>query len=170
VARYSRHVAEAIDVVVDAVELPGLECKDMTYKNIHVGVCDRAWRQAPVVQPSRPWGVRGLVPGDAAAAKWELEIVVKDADGELDFGGHFVRGTRGDRHIGLAWGEVPGDGSFRLFRGAKLRLDAIDREAVLDARTPGKRLVARLGLTDEKGHPRCASVRPPAVTWSTERA
>ena len=26
--------------------------------------------------------------------------------------------------------------------------------------------VASLGLTDERGWPRCASVRPPMVTWS----
>ncbi|MDH6707368.1 hypothetical protein P3T27_004105 [Kitasatospora sp. MAA19] len=27
-------------------------------------------------------------------------------------------------------------------------------------------LVARLGLTDAKGHPLCAAVRPPVVTWA----
>jgi Family of unknown function (DUF5990) len=27
-------------------------------------------------------------------------------------------------------------------------------------------LVARLGLTDARGHPVCARVRPPAVAWS----
>ena len=45
----------------------------------------------------------------------------RDTDG-LDFSGPFVRGDRTDRHLGLAWGDVPGDGTLRLFRGAKLRL------------------------------------------------
>jgi len=31
---------------------------------------------------------------------------------------------------------------------------------------PGKRLVGTVGLTDEQGWPRCATVRPPAIVWS----
>jgi hypothetical protein len=27
-------------------------------------------------------------------------------------------------------------------------------------------LVGRLGLTDDKGHPRCARVQPPVIEWS----
>jgi hypothetical protein len=27
-------------------------------------------------------------------------------------------------------------------------------------------LVGRLGLTDPKGNPRCAAVRPPVIEWS----
>jgi hypothetical protein len=27
-------------------------------------------------------------------------------------------------------------------------------------------LVGRVGLTDQKGHPLCASVRPPLIEWS----
>ena len=32
------------------------------------------------------------------------------------------------------------------------------------------RLVARLGLTDAKGHPVCAHVRPPLIDWSAAPA
>jgi hypothetical protein len=38
-------------------------------------------------------------------------------------------------------------------------------EVLRDAKRSGS-LVARLGLTDESGGPRCAAVRPPAVIWS----
>ena len=41
----------------------------------------------------------------------------RDQDG-FDFSGPFVRGDRADRHLGLAWGDAPGDGTLRLFRGA----------------------------------------------------
>jgi len=33
---------------------------------------------------------------------------------------------------------------------------------------PGRRLVARVRLTDARGNPVCARVHPPALTWSAE--
>jgi hypothetical protein len=65
---------------------------------------------------------------------------------------------------------MPDDDTFLLFRGAKLRLDAIDPAVVHAAAQPGKRLVGRLGLTDAKGHPRCASVHPPEIAWPQSRS
>ncbi len=160
-------------VVVEGTDLPGIRCKPAGtgdgYANVHVGLCTRsANRAGPTVVPSRPWHVIDLVPGDAPGARWELDVVVRDGADGPDFGGPFVRGKGGDRHIGLAWGEVPGDGTFRLFRGAKLRLEVIDPAIVRAANQPGARLVARLGLTDAKGQPRCATVRPPAIAWSAQ--
>jgi len=93
--------------------------------------------------------------------------VRRDAEG-LDFSGPFVRGDRTDRHLGLAWGDVPGDGTLRLFRGAKLRLVDIDPRLVEEALRPGYRLVARIRLTDPRGNPVCARVHSPALTWSAE--
>lgn len=120
------------------------------------------------MHPGRPWGLTALVPGDAARARWDLEVIVKERADGLDFGGPAVRGRRGDRHIGLAWGAMPNEDAFELFRGAKLRLDAVDAAIVREANRPGMRLVARLGLTDAQGYPRCASVRPPDVVWTAE--
>jgi hypothetical protein len=37
---------------------------------------------------------------------------------------------------------------------------------VLDAAVRQGTLVGRLGLTDGKGWPRCAAVRPPVIDWS----
>lgn len=159
-------------VTVEGTDLPGRRCGPAPeggwYENVHVGLC-LSKGSGLVAVPGRPWGVTGVVPGDAGDATWELEVVVKDRDGELDFGGPAVRGQRGDRHVGLAWGVMPSDGRFELFRAAKLRLDAIDPDILREADQPGKRLVARLGLTDAQGQPRCASVRPPAITWSAEQ-
>ena len=36
---------------------------------------------------------------------------------------------------------------------------------VLDRATAGAVLVASISLTDERGGPRCARVRPPAISW-----
>jgi hypothetical protein len=54
-----------------------------------------------------------------------------------------------------------------LFQRAKLWLDAIP-PTVLDNAVDLGLLVGRLGLTDRKGNPLCAAVRPPAIQWSAE--
>ena len=95
-------------------------------------------------------------------------MTLRRDDEGFDFGGPFVGGDRSDRNLGLAWGDVPGDGTLRLFRGAKLRLVDVDPSLIEEAMRPGRRLVARVRLTDAKGNPVCARVRPPALTWSAK--
>lgn len=126
---------------------------DERYENVHVGVQERA---NPV----------GLVAGDADGASWDLDVrVVTDGDGGLDFRGPVVHGKRGERFVYLTWGDVSTDGSFRMFRRAKLMLDRIDPALVLRAARDGG-LVATVDLSDDHGCPRCARVDPPAVAWS----
>jgi Family of unknown function (DUF5990)/Domain of unknown function (DUF5655) len=159
-------------VLIDGYDLPGLTCHpepDGTrHQNIHVALhMNRARGDRPaLVMPGRPGLAAEPVPGDAPAARWELEVTVRRGDEGFDFGGLFVRGDRSDRHLGLAWGDVPGDGTLRLFRGAKLRLVDVDPGLIEDAMRPGHRLVARIRLTDPRGNPVCARVHPPALTWS----
>jgi hypothetical protein len=52
-----------------------------------------------------------------------------------------------------------------MFRRAKLWLDAIDPATLAAARRYGS-LIASLNLTDMKGHPLCAAIRPPLIRWS----
>ena len=54
---------------------------------------------------------------------------------------------------------------FTMFRRAKLMLGAIDPDVVGAAARSGD-LLARVRLTDPKGGPLCARVRPPYVEWS----
>ncbi|HEY1281209.1 MAG TPA: DUF5990 family protein [Acidimicrobiales bacterium] len=123
------------------------------YENVHVGVQERA---DPV----------GLVAGDATGAAWDLDVRVVTADDRgLDFRGPVVHGKRGERFVYLTWGDVGADGSFRMFRRAKLMLDRVDPALVLPAARDGV-LVATVDLSDEHGCPRCARVDPPAVAWS----
>ena len=56
-----------------------------------------------------------------------------------------------------------------MFRRAKLWLDAIP-PAVIDSALDSGLLVGRLGLTDPKGKPLCAAVRPPVIEWSADLA
>jgi hypothetical protein len=136
-----------VEVRIVGVNLPGRDWA--CYENVHVGV----QRRAEVVD---------LVPGDAGEAVWDFPIDVVDQD----FRGPYAQGKKGDRFLYLTWGTVDADGVYRMFRRAKLMLGAIDRTTVADASQPGRRLLGTLGLTDGKGGPRCAAVRPPMIEWT----
>lgn len=82
-----------------------------------------------------------------------------------DVRGRYIQGRPGERFIYLNWGTPNGDGRMDMFRRAKLMLDAVPGEVLAKAATSGV-LVGRLRLTDAKGQPLCASVRPPAIDWS----
>lgn len=89
-----------------------------------------------------------------------------DREGQLDFRGSAVHGKRGDRFIYLTWGNVGEDGTFHMFRRAKLMLNRVDRTLIDRALAANIPLVATVHLTDKHGGPRCARVDPPALTWT----
>jgi Family of unknown function (DUF5990)/Domain of unknown function (DUF5655) len=173
-ARRPAPVLGTLDVLIDGFDLPGLTCHPepdgTVHRSVHVALTGRDDGRRHLELPGRG-GARALepVPGDAPSARWELPVTVRRDDDGFDFGGPFVRGVRDDRHLGLAWGDVPGDGTLRLFRGAKLRLADVDAGVIEAAMRPGHRLVARIRLTDVKGNPVCARVHPPALTWTAEK-
>lgn len=123
-------------LVIRGHQLPGRACGP--YANIHVGL---QVRSEPV----------GLVPADAAAAEWVAEIRVVDGD----FRGPAVHGKRGERFVYLTWGTVDGD-LFTMFRRAKLLLADLPAEA--------DEVTVDVALTDERGMPRCARLRPSAIS------
>jgi hypothetical protein len=173
-ARRPATVLGELVVVIEGYDLPGLTCRPEPdgsgHRNVHVALSGKSKERPALVVPDRPGLAIEPVPGDAESARWELPVTVRrDADG-FDFTGPFVGGTRDDRHLGLAWGDVPGDGTLRLFRGAKLRLVDVDRAVIEEAMRPGHRLVARIRLTDPRGNPVCARVHSPALVWSAELA
>jgi hypothetical protein len=148
----------AVLVRIEGVDLPGRSCAPADagqgYDNVHVGV----------QRGREPYE---LVPGDAATAKWELELTTRPGpDGTIDVGGPFAQGRRGDHFVYLTWGTVDGDGGFTMFRRAKLHLADVDPAVLARAASGEAPLVARLSLSDSCGLPVCARVRPPHVTWS----
>ena len=157
-------------VLVEGSELPGRTCRPGPdgegHQNVHVALGGRSTDRTALTIPGKPGMAIEPVPGDAPAARWEVPVTVRRDDDGLDFAGPFVRGARDDRSLGLAWGDVPGDGTLRLFRGAKLRLADVDPDLIEQAMQPGHKLVAHIRLTDANGNPICARVRPPYLTWS----
>jgi hypothetical protein len=145
-------------VRIEASAFPGRGCAPSDagerYENVHVGV----QRRRDVVD---------LVAGDAEAAQWSFEVTTRvDGDGAIDVGGPFVHGRRGDRFVYLSWGTVDDAGAFNMFRRAKLHFADADPDAMRLALDRGATLVGRLGLTDPRGNPRCARVRPPDIVWT----
>ena len=172
-ARRPAPVLGPLTVLIDGSDLPGLTChpepSGLVHQNIHVALCGPSQDRVSLDMPGSPWQAVEPVPGDASRARWEVPVTVRRGDDGLDFGGPFVRGARDDRHLGLAWGDAPGDGTLRLFRGAKLRLVDVDPGVIEAAMRPGHRLVARIRLTDARGNPVCARVHPPALAWSVQK-
>lgn len=107
----------------------------------------------------------GLVRGDADAARWEFDVRIHAAADSIDLRGPAVHGKKGDRFVYLTWGNVDMDGAFAMFRRAKLMIDDIDAQLLAEAAHDDGVLVATVTLTDEHGCPRCARVRPPAISW-----
>jgi hypothetical protein len=161
-----------LTVVIEGYDLPGLTCQPApdgtVHRSIHVALAGPGKDRPALVIPGRPGLACEPVPGDARSARWEVTVTVRRGSEGFDFSGPFVHGDRTDRHVGLAWGDVPGDGTLRVFRGAKLRLVDVEPSLIEDAMRPGHQLVARVCLTDPKGNPVCARVRPPAIAWSAE--
>lgn len=143
-----------LPILIEGANLPGAMFGE--HRHVHVGVQCRA-------------EALDLVPGDAPVATFEFEVgVLSTPDGSWDFRGPYVHGKRGERFVYLSWGDRPPGGDFAMFRRAKLHLSCLDPDLVAQAAEPGQHLVARLSLTDAKGGPRCASLRPPAIAWSAE--
>ena len=159
----------ALTVIIEGYDLPGRRCHPsdgQPHENVHVAVMGRVNEPGGLPIPGKPGVALGVVPGDAAAARWEVTVTVRRAVDGLDFTGPYVRGDRTDRNIGLAWGDLPGDGTLQLFRGAKLRLNDVDPALVTDALQRARPLVARVRLTDPHGNPICARLRPPHIGWA----
>ena len=139
---------------IEGSSLPGRTFGE--HQHVHVGVQCRS-------------DAVDLIPGDAAEAIFEFDVdILPDDAGGWDFRGPYVHGKRGERFLYLTWGDHPPGGGYEMFRRAKLHLSSLDPALITTAAAAADRLVARLALTDGKGGPRCASVRPPAISWTAE--
>ncbi len=150
-----------MQIRIEASDLPGRTCgagPDFPgYSNIHVGVQRR----------DRPHELLDLHPGDAPAAVWTLDCTAVPAPAGVDIKGRYIQNRQGGRFVYLSWVTVNETGDVTMFRRAKLMFDAIAPETIAAAMKSGL-LTARLRLTDAKGHPLCAHVRPPLVEWLAE--
>jgi hypothetical protein len=143
-----------VRILIDGHDLPGLvfSADGVPRRNVHVGV-------QVGDEPVDP------VRADADRARWEVDVRPVVVDGAVDLRGPAVHGRRGARFLYLTWGDVGADGSFAMFRRAKLMVGDIDPELLASAAADDGVLVASLSLTDERGGPRCARVGPADISW-----
>nr|WP_042415557.1 DUF5990 family protein [Streptacidiphilus anmyonensis] len=121
--------------------------------------------EVAVQRKDRPAELLAPQPGDAATARWAFDCTFTP-DGELR--GPYVQNRLGGRFVYLSWtGRHPEEETARMFRRAKLMLAQVPPPVLAEARRRGA-LVARLALTDAKGHPVCGRVAPPAVEWTAD--
>jgi hypothetical protein len=118
-----------------------------------------------VQRKNRPDELLGQVRADADSVTWEVDATPVTSAG-ADFRGPYISGPPGGRFIYLSWGVVERPGSFEMFRRAKLMFDGIPADVMAAARASGV-LIGRLGLTDPRGNPTCAAVRPPLIEWTS---
>jgi hypothetical protein len=148
-----------VRIRIEGNELPGrhggAEADALRRNNVQVGV----QRRAEVVD---------RFPADAESATWEFDVDSREIDGLLDVGGPYVHGRPGARFLYLSWGAVDGT-EFAMFRRIKLMFGDVPTEVLRAAHNGDGVLVGRLGLTDSKGGPRAARVRPPDVMWEMRR-
>ena len=131
--------------------MPGLIAEE--YRNVHLGV----QRRREVVE---------LIPGNAPSAVFDLPIDARpDPVHGIDYRGPFAQGRPGQRFIYLSWGDLSADGTFTMFRRAKLKLPSIPG-SIAHALVEGGTVRAALDLVDAHGLPLCASIPPHSITWS----
>ena len=144
---------------IEAHDLPGRSCGPSPERpGGHHGI------EVGVQRKNQPGELMGQVSAAVESVTWELEAT-HVGSGVADFRGPYISGPPGARFIYLSWGVVEEPGSFEMFRRAKIMLDGIPAEVMAAAQVSGV-LVGRLGLTDPKGNPTCAAVRPPQIEWT----
>jgi len=125
------------------------------FENVHIGL----QRQKAAVD---------LFRGDAENIGWVFEIESTVSNGsEIDFRGPYVHGTPGERFIYLSWGDVGADGTFTMFRRAKVMLNAVEPR-LLQMASAGRTLSGSFSLTEARGRggPLCTTLRPPLIEWT----
>jgi hypothetical protein len=132
--------------------LPGRvwHSRDEYFDNVHVGI-------QVGKEPHE------LVRADSETPSWTITIEVVARERGTDFRGPAVQGKPGARFVYLTWGDVDADGSFTMFRRAKLML--ADLEPLITG-DKDRTIVANVDLTDDCGGPRCARLRAPALRFA----
>lgn len=94
-----------------------------------------------------------------------LRAQLHAATGKPNFLGPYAQGTPQERFLYLCWGERHG-GAWDGFRRAKVHLKHLSWDDVARHLASGEPMEAELRLTDAKGEPLCASVRPTHISWT----
>jgi hypothetical protein len=106
------------------------------------------------------------VPGDRKQVIFRPTFrVTKQPDGSPNFLGPFAKGTPQERFFYLSWGVKDKNGSFAMFRRAKIHLNHLTWNQVSKAVSSNRPLSVRIDMTGKNGDPICASIRKDRADW-----
>ncbi len=140
--------------------LPGIRFVDCYY--------DPAGMREPVyIGIQKKQETIDLQRGDSKRVVFEAEFRIGERkDGGPNFLGPYAHGTPKQRFIYLGWGVLEAEGSFEMFRRAKIHLSHINWKQVEKAIENDGVIMARIPfLTDAKGGPLCASLKDDQIEW-----
>ncbi len=96
--------------------------------------------------------------------------VRRHSDGSANFLGPFAHGPRTGRFIYLVWAAMHGKTPIAMAGRIKLMLNHIEWGEVEHAAAKSRPSKVTVPLTDEKGRPVFASVRPDSAKWHLQRS
>ena len=107
-----------------------------------------------------------LHPGDAPEVIFRPVFRIKQQpDGSPNFLGPFAFGTPKQRFFYLNWLVQKPHAHRDMFRRAKIHLSEIGWQTVEKCLSGEQKLSVELRMTDDKGAPICATVKPSHATW-----
>ena len=95
---------------------------------------------------------------------FDLRVERNAKTGKPNFLGPYAHGKPDERFLYLCWG-VRNERHFHMFRRAKVQLSHLDWATVEKAARTKRAIEAVVRLTDAKGGPLCASVKPTHIDW-----
>jgi hypothetical protein len=144
---------EEVEIVIEIVctDLPGEEWDG--HGSLYLGIqCDKEMIE------SASAGSRRVVFRPVLRAR-------RNIDGSANFLGAFAHGPRTERFIYLVWAVVHGKVAAKMVGRIKLHLNHIKWRSVEKAAAGRKPIRVTLALTNAKGKPVMASVRPDVAKW-----
>lgn len=144
-----------IAIEITCTDSPGLRAHG--FNHVHLGIQQD---QATIELQSADLAVIRFRP--VMRVRW-------NADGSPNFLGPFSQGTKENRFIYLVWAEAPRRVPKQFFGRIKLLLQHISREDIIRAVKQENTIRVTLGLTDGKGRPVFASVKPGWAKWELQR-
>lgn len=103
-------------------------------------------------------------PAEQVILRFPVQVALDPGEGTLRFSGKAVHGPSGEKFLYLCWGEWV-DGEWQGNRRAKLPLGPVTRQMVEAALRSGQPLRARIHMTDARGQPVAASLKPGIYEW-----
>jgi hypothetical protein len=145
--------AEGHEIVIEIIctELPGSKWDDRG--SVHLGI-----QKGVEIEDARS--------ADLDRIKFRPVLRVRrHTDGSANFLGPYAHGPRTGRFIYLVWTVMSGKTPVAVAGRIKILLNHIEWDAVEHAAAKGRAISVTIPLTNEKGRPVFASVRPDRAKW-----